>query len=100
MRDKPTTIPEFIEYLARASAAFGQQAGVGAMETAGSAISYLARHPKDLEPFLNGGFMELPVGWHEQGCLTWHAMNGKVVSPDFARRQRQISAMAKDADHG
>lgn len=90
-----TTIPEFIEFLAKASDAFGRQAGVGAMETAGGVISYLATHPRDLEPFLNGGFMELPLDWHERGCLTWHAMNGKVVSPDFVRRSRVIAGLTE-----
>lgn len=93
--DKPETIPEFIEFLARLSEAFAAQAGVGGMETAGSIISYLAEHPRDLEPLINGGIMELPLGWHERGRLSWHAQNGKVVSPEFVRRHRTISALRK-----
>jgi hypothetical protein len=81
--------------LAQIASAFGQQAGVGGMETAGNLISYLAKHPRDIEPCLRFGIMELPLDWHERGSLTWHAMNGKVVHPDYARRARTIRQLEK-----
>lgn len=85
---------EAINYIAKAAAEFGYEAGVGGMETAGSLISYLSSHPNDLEPFLNGGFFELPLDWYEQGNLTWHAVkDGKVVTPEYARQRRLINKM-------
>lgn len=91
--DRPATIPEFIQFLARQSEILASQAGVGGMETAGSAISYLAAYPEDIEPFLNGSFLELPPGWHERGCLTWHGTTGQIVSPEFARHARIVSSL-------
>jgi hypothetical protein len=93
-RPEPTA-RQFINHLARVAEAVGWQAGVGGMETAGGIVSYLADHPEDLEPFMNGGFFELPLGFHERGRLTWHGKNGKVVSPEYVRRSRQIKKMEK-----
>lgn len=93
---KQFTAQEFIKHLADVSENVGWQAGVGGMETAGGIVSYLAEHPEDLEPFMNGGFFELPQGFHERGRLTWHGQNGKVVKPEFVRRARVIRDMAKD----
>lgn len=80
----------FIELVAVRSEAFGYQAGVGAMETAGALISYLAEHPEDLEPWIVGGFFELPLDWIERGRLTWHSQDGKVVHPQTARFSRIV----------
>jgi hypothetical protein len=85
-----------IEFLAVRAEAFAAQAGVGGMETAGGLVSYLALHPEDIEPFLNGGIFELPDDWILQGCLTHHAANGKIVHPETARHARIIKAI-KDA---
>lgn len=79
-----------IARIAEIAAAFGQQANVGGMETAGGLISYLAKHPRDIEPLLKFGVMELPMDWLERGDLTWHARNGKVTRPEHARRARVI----------
>ena len=86
---------EFIERLADMAHEFGFHAGVGAMETAGSVISYLANHPRDLEPFMHGGFSELPPRHFEQGCLSWHSQSGAVVAPEFARHARIIKSLGK-----
>jgi hypothetical protein len=91
---------EVIERIAREAAAFGQMAGVGAMETAGSIIGYLAENPRDLEPFMNGGIMEMPADFFQRHSLTWHASNGEIVSPAFARRAQTIKKLAKDSNHG
>jgi hypothetical protein len=82
--------------IAKAAQAIGQQAGVGAMETAGSIVSFLARNPDEIAPFLNGdkSVIDWPFSWHTQGCLSWHAMNGKVVSPEWARQQAVIDRLA------
>lgn len=84
-----------IKRIAQLAEAVGKQAGVGGMETAGNLISYLAKHPRDIEPCLRFGIMELPLGWHERGSLTWHAVNGKVVHPDHARRARTIRKLER-----
>lgn len=89
-RENIPIIAAFIADLARRSEAFSAQAGVGAAETAGHLISYLADHPRDLEPFLNGGIFELPPDWLVRGSLTYHARNGKVVHPETARFDRII----------
>jgi hypothetical protein len=91
------TPARFIELVAKRSAGFANQAGVGAMETAGHLISYLADHPEHIEPWINGGFFELPTDWIEGGCLTYRAMNGKIVSPRYARQHRIIKRMEKSA---
>ena len=91
-------IAEFIQLLAERSDKFATMAGVGGMETAGHLISYLDENPRDLEPWLNGGFSELPGNWIERGSLTHHALNGKIVSPRQGRHSRIIKAM-KDAAH-
>lgn len=91
---------ECIDYIAAASAALGQAAGVGGMETAGALISYLHRFPKDLEPFVNGGIFELPMDWALQGSLTWHAQkDGRVMSPEYVRQHHLIAKMKKGASH-
>jgi hypothetical protein len=85
-----------IAHIAKASEIFASQAGVGGMETAGSIISYLAEHPEHIDAFMAcPSLLDWPVGWHEQGRLTWHGMDGKVHSPEQARRQRIIKQMEK-----
>lgn len=81
-------IQRFIELLADRAHVLSLQAGVGGMETAGGVISYLANHPEDIEPFMHGGFNELPVIPARKGCLTWHAQSGEVVTPEYAERKR------------
>lgn len=75
-----------IRYIAAVAHAVGQQAGVGAMETAGSIVSYLAEHPERIEAFMaNGSVMDWPARWHVEGCLTWHGADGKIHGPDDVR---------------
>lgn len=88
-------IAAFIELLAVRSEAFADMVGVGASETAGHLISYLAEHPKDLEPWLNRGFGELPDDWILKGQLTYMVKDGKVVSPQYARHHQIITAMQR-----
>ena len=79
-----------IEHIAALSSAFAAQAGVGAMETAGGIIGYLAENPRDLEPFVNGGIFELPANWFELHSLTRHDSKGIVRNPADVRRARQV----------
>lgn len=94
-REHLPIIQAFIDQLAERSAAFAFQAGVSGMETAGHLISYLAENPRDLEPFLNGGFFELTDRWIEHGVLSHRALNGKIVHPAFVRHARIIKQMEK-----
>lgn len=84
-----------IERIAKEATNFAAQAGVGAMETAGAIIGYLAENPRDLEPFMVGGIWELPPNWHVRHDLTWHAANGRVMHPAEARRGITISQLKK-----
>lgn len=92
-RERLAIMQDGIGHIARIAAGFAQQAGVGGMETAGALVSYLADHPRDLEPLLNGGIFELPPDWIERGSLTWHAQNGEIIAPKFARQSRTIKKM-------
>lgn len=85
----------FIAYVADVSDAVAAQAGVGGMETAGAVISYLAKHPEKLGAFRADGFFALPIDMHAHGCLSWHAMNGKICTPEHARRARIVRDLEK-----
>src|SRR4051794_39195154 len=88
-----------IERIAAVAEAIGCQAGVGGMETAGSIISYLAENPGQITDFMaeQTSVMDWPIGWHEQGRLTWHGMDGKIHRPEHARRQRMIRKLERGA---
>lgn len=96
MSDK-AEILGFIAYVRKVSEAIAFHAGVGGMETAGQIMSYLGKHPDQLDAFLNEGVFGWPMDWFENGCLTWHAQNGDIVHPDFVRRARVIRNMEKGA---
>lgn len=95
MPDQQLSPAEVIQRIAEQSQVFAWQAGVGGMETAGSIVSFLAKHPDKIEAFLSGteSIMDWPMGWHEHGLLTWHGQNGKIYSPEWVRRQRTINHM-------
>ncbi len=86
-------IAEFIALLAERADTFSAMAGVGGMETAGHLISYLDENPNDLEPWLNGGFSELPEDWITRGSLTYFAGNGKVTHPRKARYAKIVKGL-------
>ena len=88
-------VVDFIEKLAARSEALSVQAGVGGAETAGHLISYFDDYPEDIEPFLNGGFLELPDDWIVRGSLSYHARNGKIVRPEFARQSVVIKKLKR-----
>lgn len=88
---------EFIDRLADVADRFGDAASVGAMETAGLVLSFLAEHPDWLGAFMKGGIDGIPDDFHLQGRLTWHAQNGKIVSPAYARRARTVRDLLKGA---
>lgn len=94
------SVLDFIRVVAERSEDFARYAGVGGTETAGHLLSYLATHPNDIEPFMVGGFEELPEPWIESGCLTWHAANGKVVHPRTVRFNRIVKGLRENNDAG
>ena len=76
-----------IEYIAKVSRAIGIQANVGAMETAGSIVSFLAANPHYLDDFLAGGsVLDWPINWHGAGVLSWQGMDGKIHWPGEKER--------------
>lgn len=86
-----------IARIVEVSQAISCQAGVGGMETAGSIVSYIAEHPDQIEPLMAGNLSVLnwPMRWHMHGCLTWHGQDGKIHSPEHARRATIIRAMER-----
>lgn len=82
-----------IERIAKVSSAFGMHANVGAMETAGSIVSFLAANPHYLADFLAGGsVIDWPFGWLTAGCLSWHGQDGKIHWPG----EREAMQMTMD----
>lgn len=82
-----------IQRIEKIAEAFAMQAGVGGCETAGHLISYLAENPRDIEPLLKFGMMELPDDWIERGQLSHYAQNGKIVRPHQVRQSRVINKL-------
>lgn len=93
-----------IARVVNAARAIGFQAGVGGRETAGAIVSYLATSPDEIAPFVAGELTPLDFAgdWMRGGCLTWHAANGKVVSPEDAAAlaERKDQAGGGEKSHG
>ena len=92
------TAQNVVAKIAQVADAVSSQAGVGGMETAGALLSYLAAKPGRVEAFMAPDFDLItgfgdPCVWLRDGCLTWQAMNGKIVSPEWVRRQKLIDGM-------
>lgn len=94
--DATEAVKQFLQHVASVANAFAYQAGVGGMETAGGLVSFLARHPEHIPAFANGGAFDLPDDWIENGCLTWQAVNGTIIHPDYARRARAIKRLERN----
>jgi len=87
---------EIIAHIAREAASFAAAAHIGGMETAGAIVSHLAKHPENIERFLNGGFLELPADLWMKGDLTWHARDGgTVVNAKTVRRDKQVKRLGE-----
>lgn len=102
MKDETISAADFLAKVIQTAHAVGWQAGVGGMETAGALVSYLGRFPEKLPAFMSDDFSvvsDLPSDWLRQGCLTWHARDGGVVSPEWVRRQIAIKEMEKGQGH-
>lgn len=86
------TPEQVIQRIAQIATDVAWQAGVGAMETAGSLVSVLSAHPEKVRAFLAGELSvidDLTLLQPDQGCLTWHAMSGKIIGPAEARAARR-----------
>lgn len=73
-----------IAKLAESSADIAARAGVGGCEMAGMVVSVLHTNPDLIPAFLRDPIATVVeserMAW-ENGCLTWLARNGQVVSP-------------------
>lgn len=98
-RRSSVTPEQVIEHIAKVARAVGWQAGVGASETAGMIVSCLAAKPELVQRFLDEGSGLLVSGEiaPENGCLTFHRIDGDVTTPDELRVSRQARKMLLDA---
>lgn len=79
-----------IQKIAQVSAAVGWQANEPAMELAGQIVSVLAAHPEHIDRFMAEGtelFLDGTFN-HENGSLTYRAINGSILSPSVLREQK------------
>lgn len=78
------TPEQVIQKIAEVASINAAMANVGGCEMAGMIVSYLAAHPEKVDDFLLCGtsLMIDDERFHwRNGCLTWHANNGSIVSP-------------------
>jgi hypothetical protein len=60
-REEIVIAQRVIDCIAQMADALGAEAGVGGCESAGHLVSYLNRYPRDTEPCLQFGILELPM---------------------------------------
>lgn len=85
---------ELIKDIADLSNDFAFCAGTSGLELAGAIVSYLAKNPDQIEPFLNRtDFLEFTQAYDvANGCLTFRSEDGKIRTPEelqIARAERQ-----------
>jgi hypothetical protein len=87
-----TTAKEFLDRVHEIATVVGWQAGVGGVETAGQIISCLYANPEAIDRFMTEGAELILDGTisAENGSLTYHASNGKVVSPSELRARKGL----------
>ncbi|NTE87244.1 hypothetical protein G6L50_11670 [Agrobacterium rubi] len=76
--------------MAQVSTAVGLQANEPAMEMAGQIISILSANPEHIGRFMTEGselFLDGTFN-HENGSLTYRAMNGSILSPSVLREKK------------
>ncbi|SER58435.1 hypothetical protein [Rhizobium sp. NFR03] len=84
------TAADLVAKIAQVSNAVGFQAGEPAMEMAGLIVSILAANPEHIERFMTEGselFLDCTFN-HENGSLTYRAMNGSILSPSVLREKK------------
>lgn len=84
------TAADLVAKIAQVSTAVALQANEPAMEMAGQIISILAANPEHIERFMTEGselFLDGTFN-HENGSLTYRAMNGSILSPSVLREKK------------
>jgi hypothetical protein len=79
-----------IQQIAAVATAVGFQANEPAMEMAGQIVSILAANPEHIERFMTEGselFLDGTFN-HENGSLTYRALNGAILSPSVLRQSK------------
>ncbi|MDR6818445.1 hypothetical protein J2X76_003622 [Neorhizobium sp. 2083] len=81
---------DLVAKIAQVSTAVGFQANEPAMEMAGQIVSILAANPEHIERFMSEGselFLDGTFN-HENGSLTYRAINGSILSPSVLREKK------------
>lgn len=81
---------DLIAKIAEVSNATGFHAGEPAMEFAGQIVSVLAGHPEHIGRFMAEGtelFLDGTFN-HENGTMTYRAINGSILSPAVLRQRK------------
>lgn len=84
------TAADLVAKIAQVSTAVGFQASEPAMEMAGQIVSVLAANPEYIDRFMaegSGLFLDGTLN-HENGSLTYRAMNGSILSPSVLREKK------------
>ncbi len=84
----PDEVARVCAYLANVAAGVSHQAGVGGIETAGQFVSFLAANPDRAADFVADLIMIEDVFDPSRGCLSWHAVNGRIVHPSDMRAMK------------
>lgn len=81
---------DLVAKIAQIATAVGFQANEPAMEMAGQIVSILAANPEHIERFMTEGselFLDGTFN-HENGSLTYRAINGSILSPSVLREKK------------
>lgn len=84
------TAADLVAKIAQVSATVGFQANEPAMEMAGQIVSVLAANPEHIDRFMAEGselFLDGTLN-HENGSLTYRAVNGSILSPSILREKK------------
>lgn len=81
-----------IDKIAEVANIVGDGAGEPAMELAGQFVSVLRANPEHIDRFLKDGVELVFDGTlnPENGCLTYRAINGNILSPAELRRRKGL----------
>lgn len=81
---------DVVAKIAQVATAVGLQANEPAMEMAGQIVSVLAANPEHIDRFMAEGselFLDGTLN-HENGSLTYRAINGSILSPSVLREKK------------
>jgi hypothetical protein len=89
----PKVAQQVIDLIAKLAHVTAWQSGVGGVETAGTIISFLHANPEHTAHVIGGGsLLDLDHVFDGQyGSLTWHAQNGKIMSPKALREALRLA---------